>query len=50
MGAAKVLATLPVPEGNRTAIISPAGGYGVMGADHVEFKKKGIGYDDAEIP
>ena len=28
--AAKALATLPVPEGNRTAIISPAGGYGVM--------------------
>ena len=40
--AAKALSALPVPGGNRTAIISPAGGYGVMGADHVEFKKKGI--------
>ncbi len=41
--AAKALASLPVPDGNRTAIISPAGGYGVMGADHVEsYRKKGI--------
>lgn len=40
--AAKALSSLPVPKGNRTAIISPAGGYGVMGADHVEFRKKGI--------
>lgn len=40
--AAKTLASLPVPKGNKLAIISPAGGYGVMGADHVEFPRKGV--------
>jgi len=34
--AAKVLSTAPLPEGNRVAILSAAGGYGVMGADRVE--------------
>ncbi len=34
--AAKVLACLPPAPGNRVAVITPAGGYGVMGADHVE--------------
>ncbi len=40
--AAKTLASLPIPKGNRLAIISPAGGYGVMGADHVDFPRKGV--------
>jgi acyl-CoA synthetase (NDP forming) len=34
--AAKALAALPPAPGNRVAIVTPAGGYGVMGADHVE--------------
>jgi acyl-CoA synthetase (NDP forming) len=34
--AAKTLAALPPAPGNRVAIVTPAGGYGVMGADHVE--------------
>ncbi len=34
--AARTLAGLPPAPGNRVAIITPAGGYGVMGADHVE--------------
>jgi acetate---CoA ligase (ADP-forming) len=34
--AAKALAGLSVPAGDRVAILTPAGGYGVMGADHVE--------------
>ena len=36
--ASKTLALLPLPLGNRIAIITPAGGYGVMGADHVELQ------------
>lgn len=34
--AAKTLSMLKPAKGNRVAIITPAGGYGVMGADHVE--------------
>lgn len=37
--ASKTLAMLPLPPGNRVAIVTPAGGYGVMGADHVELQK-----------
>lgn len=40
--AAKTLAALPPSSGNRVAILSPAGGYGVMGADHVESSSRGI--------
>ncbi len=47
--AAKVLASLPVPKGNRVAIMSPAGGYGVMGADHVESIQKGIKLQMAKL-
>jgi acetate---CoA ligase (ADP-forming) subunit alpha len=39
--AAKTLATLPPAKGNRVAIVTPAGGYGVMGADHVETHHQG---------
>jgi acyl-CoA synthetase (NDP forming) len=34
--AAKVLSMLPPAPGNRVAVLSPAGGYGVMAADHIE--------------
>jgi acetate---CoA ligase (ADP-forming) len=34
--AARTLALLPPAPGNRVAFVTPAGGYGVMGADHVE--------------
>lgn len=34
--AAKTLSALPPPRGNRVAVLSPAGGYGVMAADHIE--------------
>ena len=34
--AARVLSTVHLPQGNRLAIMSPAGGYGVMAADDVE--------------
>ncbi len=34
--AARVLAAVPPPRGNRVAIMSPAGGYGVMATDEVE--------------
>jgi acyl-CoA synthetase (NDP forming) len=39
--AAKTLSALPPACGNRVALLSPAGGYGVMGADHVEMTKGG---------
>ena len=39
--AAKTLAALPPARGNRVAVLSPAGGYGVMGADHVEMTRGG---------
>ncbi len=34
--AAKTLSALPLPQGNRVAVLTPAGGYGVMAADHIE--------------
>jgi acyl-CoA synthetase (NDP forming) len=34
--AARVLSVVPPPRGNRLAILSPAGGYGVMAADDAE--------------
>ncbi|MFH1156540.1 MAG: CoA-binding protein [Pseudomonadota bacterium] len=40
--AAKTLAALPPARGNRVALLSPAGGYGVMGADHVEMTARGV--------
>ncbi|MDM8538723.1 hypothetical protein QUF70_18360 [Desulfobacterales bacterium HSG17] len=40
--ASKTLASLPLPSGNRIAIITPAGGYGVMGADHIELQKSQV--------
>ncbi|UCD31561.1 MAG: CoA-binding protein [Desulfobacterales bacterium] len=40
--ASKTLAALPPSFGNRIAILTPAGGYGVMGADHIETQKGGV--------
>ena len=34
--AAKVLSMCELPEGNRVAVLTPAGGYGVMCADYIE--------------
>lgn len=34
--AAKALSYLPLPNGNRIAVITPAGGYGVMCTDYIE--------------
>ena len=34
--AARVLAMAPVPRGRRVAVVSPAGGYGVMATDYIE--------------
>ncbi len=37
--AANTLVMCPPAEGNRVAIITPGGGYGVMGSDHIETTK-----------
>jgi acyl-CoA synthetase (NDP forming) len=47
--ASKTLSSLPLPLGNRVAILTPAGGYGVMGADHIEAQKGGVKLTMAEI-
>jgi acetate---CoA ligase (ADP-forming) len=47
--AAKTLSGLPPPSGNRVAILTPAGGYGVMGADHVEMARGGIRLEMARL-
>ena len=40
--ASKTLSSLPPSFGNRIAILTPAGGYGVMGADHVETQRGNV--------
>ena len=40
--AAKTLAMVPPPAGNRVAVLTPAGGYGVMASDHIELARSGI--------
>jgi acyl-CoA synthetase (NDP forming) len=47
--AAKTLSGLPPAPGNRVAILTPAGGYGVMGADHVEMTRSGIRLEMARL-
>ncbi|MCF8030118.1 MAG: hypothetical protein K9K39_04405, partial [Desulfohalobiaceae bacterium] len=47
--AAKTLSELPPPSGNKVALLTPAGGYGVMGADYVESKKERIQLVMAEL-
>lgn len=47
--AAKTLSGLPPAAGNRVAILTPAGGYGVMGADHVEMPRGGIRLEMARL-
>lgn len=40
--ASKCLAMLPPAQGPRVAVLTPAGGFGVMGADYVEADQRGI--------
>ncbi len=40
--ASKCLALLPPARGNRVAVLTPAGGFGVMCADYVEVDQRGI--------
>ncbi len=40
--ASKCLAMLPPTRGNRVAVLTPAGGFGVMCADYVEGEQRGI--------
>ncbi len=40
--ASKCLAMLPPAQGNRIAILTPAGGFGVMCADYIETRQRGI--------
>jgi acyl-CoA synthetase (NDP forming) len=47
--AAKTLSGLPPAPGNRVAILTPAGGYGVMGADHVEMGRGNIRLEMAKL-
>ncbi len=47
--AAKTLSSLPPALGNRVAVLTPAGGYGVMGADHVESARGGVKLEMARL-
>lgn len=40
--AAKALAMAPPAKGNRVAVITPAGGYGVMSVDYIEEPRRGV--------
>ncbi|MGD9331719.1 MAG: CoA-binding protein [Desulfobacterales bacterium] len=40
--ASKCLAMLPTAAGRRVAVLTPAGGFGVMCADHIEADRRGI--------
>ncbi|MFO7965554.1 MAG: CoA-binding protein [Desulfobacterales bacterium] len=39
--AAKTLSMLPLPEGNRVAVVTPAGGFGVICVDYIESSYRG---------
>jgi acyl-CoA synthetase (NDP forming) len=47
--ASKILSLLPPAHGNRVAILSPAGGYGVMAADHIELHQGSNGLKMARL-
>ena len=47
--AAKILVMCPPAKGNRVAIITPGGGYGVMGSDHIETDRGTAGLSMAEL-
>ena len=47
--AAKTLAALPPPKGNRVAVVTPAGGYGVMCVDYVESRPRGVALQMASL-
>ncbi|MBW1837112.1 MAG: hypothetical protein JRF71_05165 [Deltaproteobacteria bacterium] len=47
--AAKSLSMLPLPNGNRVAIVTPAGGFGVICVDYIESYYRGIDLNIAEL-
>jgi len=47
--ASKVLSSLPPASGNRVAVLTPAGGYGVMCSDYIESPQRGITLKMAEL-
>ncbi len=47
--ASKCLALLPPARGNRVAVLTPAGGFGVMCADYVEVDQRGIALTMARL-
>lgn len=47
--AAKSLSMLPLPKGNRVAIVTPAGGFGVVCVDYIESFYRGIDLQLAEL-
>jgi len=47
--AAKTLDALPPPQGNRVAVVTPAGGYGVMCLDYVESRLRGVALQVAAL-
>ena len=47
--AAKALSHLPPARGNRIAILTPAGGYGVMCTDYVESRMRGVALSMAHL-
>lgn len=47
--AAKTLAGLPAARGNRVAVLTPAGGFGVMCADYIESAIRGIRLEMAKL-
>lgn len=47
--ATKTLVMCPPVKGNRVAIITPGGGYGVMGSDHIETNQGVAGLSMAEL-
>ena len=47
--AAKSLSMLPLPKGNRVAVVTPAGGFGVICVDYIESYYRGIDLQLAEL-
>jgi acetate---CoA ligase (ADP-forming) len=47
--AAKSLSMLPLPKGNRVAVVTPAGGFGVICVDYIESFYRGIDLRLAEL-
>ncbi len=47
--AAKTFSMLPLPDGNRVAVVTPAGGFGVVCVDYIESRHRGIDLTLAEL-